>query len=64
MCEVLRKLRHSKIDQECLISKVKEWKEQECEIYFRPKGRSTPSENTNNNVTTNDDDEATKTTLC
>ena len=41
MCEVLRKLRHSKIDQECLINKVEEWRKQECEIYFRPKGHST-----------------------
>ena len=40
MVESTRKLRHSKIGQECLIEKVSEWKNNRSQdrIYFRAKG--------------------------
>jgi len=40
MVEAIRKLRHSKIDQECLLQKITEWKElyPDDSIFFRPKG--------------------------
>ena len=40
MVESTRKLRHSKIDQECLIDKMSEWKSNRSQdkIFFRTKG--------------------------
>ena len=40
MVESTRKLRHSKIDQKCLIDKISEWKSNlsQDKIYFRAKG--------------------------
>ena len=40
MVESTRKLRHSKIDQECLIDKISEWKSNRSQdkIFFRAKG--------------------------
>ena len=39
MVEALRKLRHSKIDQECLANKIEQWKSESPSdrIYFQPK---------------------------
>ena len=38
--EALRKLRHSKIHQECLANKIEQWKSESPSdrIYFQPKG--------------------------
>ncbi len=38
MVHVQRKLRHSMIDQECLVEKVKQWKKEQpnCKIFYRP----------------------------
>ena len=40
MVEAIKKLRYSKIDQECLIKKIEQWREESPEdhIYFQPKG--------------------------
>ena len=40
MVEALKKLRYSKIDQECLIKKIEQWREESPEdhLYFQPKG--------------------------
>ena len=40
MVEALRKLRYSKIDQECLSKKIEQWKFENSSdrIYFQPKG--------------------------
>ena len=40
MVEALRKLRYSKIDQECLSKKIEQWKfdNSSDRIYFKPKG--------------------------
>ena len=40
MVEAIKKLRYSKIDQECLIKKIEQWREEspEDQIYFQPKG--------------------------
>ena len=41
MVEALRKLRYSKIDQECLSKKIEQWKFENSSdrIYFQPKGK-------------------------
>ena len=40
MVEATKKLRYSKIDQECLIKKIEQWRKESPEdhIYFQPKG--------------------------
>ena len=40
MVEAIKKLQYSKIDQECLIKKIEQWREESPEdhIYFPPKG--------------------------
>ena len=40
MVEAIKKLRYSKIDQECLIKKIEQRREESPEdhIYFQPKG--------------------------
>ena len=45
MVEALRKLRHSKIDQECLANKIEQWKSKNPSnrIYFQPKGTTVGS---------------------
>ena len=45
MIETLRKLRYSKIDQECLANKTEQWKSvnPSHRIYFRPKGTTVKS---------------------
>ena len=39
MVEAIKKLRYSNIDQECLIKKIEQWREESPEdhIYFQPK---------------------------
>ena len=42
MVEAIKKLRYSKIDQECLINKIGDWRKQNPhdKICFRPKGKA------------------------
>ena len=50
MVKSTKKLRHSKIDQECLLNKISEWKisRPEDKIYFRPKGEKEHSQEKDN----------------
>ena len=45
MVEALRKLRHSKIDHECLANKIEQWKSENPSdrIYFQPEGTTVDS---------------------
>ena len=47
MVEPIKKLRHSKIDHECLINKISDWRKQNPhdKIYFRPKGKAVSKNN-------------------
>ena len=42
MIESTKKLRHSKIDQECLVQKIIDWKKEQTfdNLFFRPKGEN------------------------
>ena len=47
MVEAVKKLRHSKLDKECLTNKIGEWRKQNPhdKIYFRPKGNAVSKHN-------------------